>query len=136
MVQATLKEKLSVSIRARGHEIVSDGPATMNGLDLGMNPHELVEAALAACTAMTVQLYAQKKQWKLKTVQVEARIISEGPETLIREDLNMTGDLSEEQLHRLFEIACRCPIHRLLRSHVTIDTNYLGPEKEQIWTHR
>jgi putative redox protein len=136
MVQATLKEKLSVSIRARGHEIVADGPALMNGLDLGMNPHELVEAALAACTAMTVQLYAQRKQWKLQSVNVGAQIVSEGPETLIREDLNVVGELSQEQRHRLFEIACRCPIHRLLRSHVTIDTNYLGPQKEMVWTHR
>ena len=100
--------------------MVSDILPDQGGDDAGMSPHEILEAALAACTSMTVQLYAQHKQWPLTSCNVEVKIISEGAETAFAVQTDFIGDLSEEQKSRLLEIAKKCPVHKILSNPIHI----------------
>lgn len=120
MISLQRKQNFTYTIKTRAHELITDVRKEKGGDDAGFNPHELLEASLAGCTAITVQMYANRKQWPLTDVQVEAKILSEGEESAIGLKINLLGDLSTEQRERLIEIAGHCPIHKLLLSKVSI----------------
>lgn len=105
--------------------LVSSGPArfvadqteALGGLGLGPTPHDLVAAGLAACTAQTLRLYAERKGWPLGQIFVDVthgRHFGATPSSDFQVTLTLGGELSPEQLVRLQEIAERCPVHRLL----------------------
>lgn len=108
---------------------VADQPAPA-GLDLGPTPHEIVAAGLAACTAQTLRLYAQRKGWALG--RVEVRVTSstdpaaDPPERLER-TITMEGELDEAQRARLLQIAEACPVHKMLVRGVGITTSLAAP---------
>lgn len=102
--------------------LISDVNPDQGGDNLGLDPHELLEAALAACTTITVQMYANRKGYKLKTTHVEVKVVSEGKESVIDRKVSFEGELSDEEKARLLEISNKCPIHRLLISNITINT--------------
>jgi putative redox protein len=110
-------------IKNGNNQLVSDVALKDGGTDQGMSPHELIESALAACTAITVTMYAQRKGWPLQDIDVQVRITKEGKESEIERRIHFVGNLSQEQHLRLVEIANKCPIHRLLESHIAIITN-------------
>ena len=117
----------------------SDEPTDVGGNDAGPEAHELLMAALGACANITVQMYAERKQWPLHGVQVAVsytRVPAENPADCdaksgmvdrIETEISFAGDLSEEQQHRLLDIANRCPVHRMLVSQVQIETRLLVP---------
>lgn len=125
MVSASRKGDYLVEVVAGSFQILSDVKSDLGGKDLGPNPHELLEAALAACTVMTVQMYANRKGWPLSSTDVSVKTLKEGPESNILREISFKGELSDEQKAKLLEIADKCPIHRLLVSHMTIDTRLL-----------
>ena len=119
---------------ATGHSVVSDEPPDV-GEGLGPTPHEMLLGALAACTSMTLQLYANRKQWPLCDVEVEAThervragsLEERAPEddtqvALIRLNIVARGGLNEEQQERLLYIAGRCPVRRTLEGGPTVIT--------------
>lgn len=111
-------------IKNGNNQITSDAGVKDGGTATGMSPHELVESALAACTAITVTMYAQRKNWPLQDINVQVEITKEEKgETEIQRRIHFIGDLTAEQHQRLVEIANKCPIHRLLESHITIATS-------------
>lgn len=107
------------------HRLVVDEPTADGGDDRGPTPHDLFDASLAACTSLTVTLYAQHKAWPLEDVRVAIdRDASEeraGVYRLARR-IELVGNLSDEQRARLMEIAERCPIHRLMHAKIEITT--------------
>jgi putative redox protein len=123
MITAKRLEGLVAEISVRDHKLVSGVNAALGGHDEGPNPHEVLEAALAACTIITMQMYANKKNIKLESTQVEVKILEEGIETKIQRIINLKGDLSEAERSRLLEIADKCPLHKLLESNVKIITD-------------
>lgn len=123
MVQGERFGNLAASIAAGNFSIVSGVLPKEGGDDEGPNPHELVEAALAACTIITVQMYANRKQIKLNSTHVKVEIQSESKEkSSIKREIRFDGDLSEEEKKKLMEIANKCPIHKLLESQITIES--------------
>ena len=112
-------------IQAGSHQLLAD-EAAPTGNDLGPDPYALLLASLGACTAMTLQMYADHKKWPLESVKVRmsyervhAEDCVEGEEVMrrvhrIERELSLEGDLSDEQRERLVQIAERCPIHRTL----------------------
>jgi putative redox protein len=125
---------LAQEIAAGNHRLRADEPAPV-GTDNGPTPYDLLLAALGACTSMTLRLYAQRRGWDLQRVTIRlahSRIHAEdciGCETkegfLLRIDreIEVTGNLDEEQKRRLLEIAERCPVHRTLKSEINIRTS-------------
>lgn len=122
MTTAKRKEALVAEIQVRTHQMISGLAEKLGGHDEGPSPHEILEASLAACTVLTAQLYADRKGFKLESTQMTVKIISEGAETRIQGEVSFKGDLTTEQRARLLEIVNKCPIHRLLESHVKIET--------------
>jgi putative redox protein len=114
--------KFGQKVRIGPHEIPADEPREGGGDDTGPEPHELLLAALGACSSMTVKLYADRKGWPLRSVEV--RLTGQGAEGGYRIDrtLRLEGDLTDEQKARLVEIAQKCPVARTLKGTIAIDT--------------
>lgn len=105
------------------HVIPSDLDQTLGGGDEAPTPHELLAAALVACTAMTVKMYAVRKSWPLEAIEVSVDITKEeaGIAELVRK-ISLSGPLDSLQRERLVEIANHCPVHKLLISKINIQT--------------
>lgn len=119
---------LTAEMRIRNHLLISGVSEALGGKDEGPDPHELLQAALAACTMITVEMYAKRKQWDLQSIDVTVRIDKEGTETHLTRIIAFKGKLDEEQRTRLFDIANKCPIHRLLLSKIEIQSQLLVAE--------
>ena len=121
---------LQMLVGAGPIRFVADEPVAQGGLDIGPTPHDLVAAGLAACTAMTLRLYANRKAWPLGEVHVEvthSRSLTETPHDTFHRRLRMEGDLDADQRQRLAEIAEMCPIHRLLTAGSAVVTTTIAP---------
>lgn len=115
---------LRVRVNAGGVRFVADEPVEAGGLGSGPNPYDLLGAALGACTAMTLRLYADRKGLPLDGVDVavaHARTEGSPPDLFVRE-IALKGALDEAQRTRLMEIAERCPVHRTLTAGSRIET--------------
>lgn len=121
--QRTAGSGLTHRLELRGHRLTADEPAERGGADQGPTPLELLGASLAACTAVTIEMYAQRKGWDLGALAVE--VAYEAPErgapTRMQLRMRLPSDLSEEQVRRLQTIAAKCPVHRILEGEVTIE---------------
>lgn len=116
------------------HRLIADEPAAVGGGDEGPGPYEYLLAALGACTAMTVRMYAARKGWPLQRVSVRLRHAKihaadcadcetqAGMVDRIERDVALEGELSAEQAAKLMEIADKCPVHRTLTSEIRIVT--------------
>jgi acetyl esterase/lipase/uncharacterized OsmC-like protein len=125
---------LGQTIVSGRHVLSADEPLAAGGRDSGPNPYDLLLSALGACTAMTLRLYAGRKQWPLERVSVTLRHqkihaqdcagceTKAGKIDRIERDIRMTGPLDAEQRARLLEIANKCPVHRTLHSEVNVVT--------------
>jgi len=122
-----------VEIEAAGHHLFADESPKDDQPTAGPNPYALLLASLAACKAMTVRLYAERKDIPLEAVNVNLSIHKvyardcedcesddDAKVDIIEEEISFEGDLTEEQLERLAWIADRCPVHRTLTSETKI----------------
>ncbi|HXD30223.1 MAG TPA: OsmC family protein [Pyrinomonadaceae bacterium] len=107
-----------VAIAAGHHQLVADEPTKLGGQDAGPGPYELLCSALGACTAITLRMYAERKQWLLAAVQVDAHF-KEGAITRV---LSFEGELDEEQRARLADVAERTPVTLTLKQGLSITT--------------
>ena len=107
-----------------GHALVIDEPEERGGADAGPSPMRVVSAALAACTAITVEMYADRKDWELGAIEVEVEREDDGREGArsFTVTLRVPEPLTDEQRERLLVIAGKCPVHRALagETHVAI----------------
>lgn len=116
------------------HHVQADEPPERGGTDLGMTPHQLLSAGLAACTAITLRMYADRKEWPLDHVHVDVtfdRKQAKDPDTgkatgdlttRFTRSIHLSGDLDEDQRARMLEIANKCPVHRTLTHRIEVDS--------------
>lgn len=108
-------------IKAGKHEMVSDEPVPLGGDDLGAAPYQYLKAALGACTAMTLRMYADRKKWPVEDVIVTlAHSRDANKQSVFSRDIQIFGDLTQEQRERLLDIADRCPVHKTLSHGATV----------------
>jgi putative redox protein len=110
-------------IRARSHQLQADEPLDNGGGDSGPAPYELLLAALAACTSLTLRMYADRKGWQLGSIHVDARFSRDdcGLENIER-TITFGNTLTSEQLQRLAEICEKTPVTKTLREGTPIST--------------
>lgn len=106
-------------LHTRGHKYLADEPASADGRDKGPTPVEMLAGSLASCTAITVRMYARRKGWDVTMLECEATAQREsaGPGGTIDRfhlRLKIEGDLTEDQIKRLHDIAHKCPVHLTL----------------------
>lgn len=130
----------TTEIQADHHALVADEPIAVGGNNFGPSPYELLNASLGACTAMTLKMYARRKKWDLKEVLVhlnydKTNVYSEHQSDPDNKDsridrfereLELIGDLDDEQKARLLEIANRCPVHKTISSPSEFVTRLKG----------
>jgi putative redox protein len=122
MIRATsLPARHQVAFANGAFEAVADVPVEKGGAGAGFGPHELLEAALATCMAMTVEMYADKHGMPLKEAICEVRLDRSNPsEIVLGYALALEGPLSREQTALLREAATDCPVSRTLKGSVAI----------------
>jgi len=132
---------LTQTARTDSHQLVSDEPLSLGGLDIGPTPYDLLLASLGACTAITLRMYATRKGWPLEDVEVSLshdRIHAEdcadceaetGMVDRIDRDIRIIGDLDREQRQRLLQIADACPVHKTLSNEIHIVTRGLDTDQ-------
>jgi putative redox protein len=120
---ARQRDKFTHDVKAGTHTITSDEPADAGGADLGPSPQELLAAALASCTAVTMEMYAQRKGWDVSGLLVDVRYTpaERGCPTRFELVIKMPAHLDEEQIERLRAIGAKCPVHRTLEGEVAFD---------------
>jgi len=134
VVEETGRNLFQQAIAAGPHRLYADEPADFGGGDTGPGPYDLLTAALGACTAMTIRMYARQKQWPLARVRVSLehdKIHAQdcadcetkaGKVDRIERRIRLDGELDEAQRAKLMEIADKCPVHRTLHSEIVVVT--------------
>jgi len=138
-VKVTVGKELRTDVEVRGHRIVADEPEAKGGTDEGPTPGEIFLSGLAACTAMTLRMYANLKELSVEKIEVEAeqtRVpraeVDEPPDGVERDDypkitmkIRVTGDLEEKMRERLHYIARRCPVHRVVTENPIVTHEFV-----------
>ncbi|ASJ75365.1 alpha/beta fold hydrolase [Granulosicoccus antarcticus] len=129
--------KFMLDVYSDDHQWIADEPTKVGGRNAGPDPYEHLLASVGACTAMTLRMYAARKQWPLDSAEVVLRHnrehlqdcegCDEKPMQLdvIDRDITLHGDLDEEQHERLMAIADKCPVHRTLTGELSIRTRQI-----------
>lgn len=112
----------ATALMAGHHPLTSDEGPALGGKDTGAAPHELLCAALAACTAITLRMYAERKTWSLRAAHVDVLFHLEGERRTMTRRLRLEGELDETQRARLADIAERTPVTLTLKRGVEITT--------------
>jgi putative redox protein len=111
-------------VEIREHRLIVDEPEDNGGGDQGPTPTELLAASLASCTAITIEMYADRKDWDLGGVEVTADFTEASADTpaKFKVDIKSPAELTDEQRERILVIAHKCPVHRaLMGADVEID---------------
>ncbi len=132
------KEHYATHVSAFGHDLMADEPEDLGGTDLGPTPKNLLLSSLGACTAITVRMYADRKNWPLEEIDVELTQTqvhasecvdcgldpdAKGSVTILGVKIEFKGELlTEEMKSRLLEIAQKCPVHRTIVDTTVIKT--------------
>jgi putative redox protein len=110
-------------IHTAAHHLNADEHERRGGTNTGPSPFELMLASLGACTAMTLRMYSERKQWDLGTTSIKLRLTKEGDEPFrIERTISVTGKIGADERQRLLEIAEKTPVSRVLAAGVSITT--------------
>ncbi|CAM3478157.1 bifunctional alpha/beta hydrolase/OsmC family protein [Zobellia roscoffensis] len=127
-------EGFTTQMKVGNHFLTADEPKDVGGNDFGPSPYEFVSAGLSACTAMTVQMYAKRKGWKIDNIEVHtsysrshavdcADCESDAAKIdTFERDIRLTADLDEKQKKRILQIADKCPVHKTLHNETQVIT--------------
>lgn len=112
----------SVLLQNGRHEFRADEPVASGGSDSGPTPDELLESALAACTAITLRMYAERKQWPVAGITVTVTMQRDGDNSSFERSIAINGNITDEQRQRLLHIAKACPVSKTLTGNISVNT--------------
>jgi len=142
VARATGNGIFQTRIAVRETAFLVDEPVEVGGDGTGPTPYELLSAALAACTSMTLRLYAKRKGWELPpfSVEVAHEIVPNGrPRDRLNRQITFEAPLSSDARQKLLEIADKCPVHRTLIGGFEVRTSFgqhdLHPQGEPAVRH-
>ena len=123
MVTATIGlEAYRTDLFINGHELIADEREEVGGKNLGPGPGEFLMVSLASCTAITLRMYANRKQWPVEKIRVEINSEKIDNTTVFTRHIYLEGSLDDDQRTRLLQIANSCPVHRTLTNPIEIKT--------------
>jgi len=121
------KEKYKTEVVFGNHEMIADEPIELDGKDLGPSPFDLLQASLGTCTAITLKMYVDRKEWEVEEIKVIVKLNQEREGTTIHshfeQEIEVVGNLDEKQRERILLIAKKCPVHKTLKGEVEVSTN-------------
>ncbi len=138
VVARTFIDGFRTDVVAGKHAFLADEPLAVGGTDTGPTPYDLLSAALATCTTMTLKMYASLKEIELRSVTVAVRHgkvhaedcadcdSANGKIDEFQRVLKIYGELTENHRHRMLEIADRCPVHKTLHGEIKVRTTLAG----------
>lgn len=118
------KQKYKTEIQAGNHILMADEPEALGGGNLGFTPIELLESSLAACTAMTIRMYADRKGWDLEKVEIKVgfkRNITTNQVTF-KKEIQLFGNLDKDQREKLLAMGSQCPIEKIITGKVSVES--------------
>jgi putative redox protein len=122
-VSARRRKGYAHSLTAGHHTLIADEPVEQGGGDTGPTPGQLLALSLASCTAITIEMYAERKGLDVGDLEVEVEYDRETNDKEPKYEvlIKLPEDLSEEQMEKIRAIAHKCPVHRKLKGHVKIE---------------
>ncbi|KPE50196.1 OsmC family protein [Chryseobacterium indologenes] len=120
------KTKYYTEVTAGENKIITDEPTDKGGQNKGFNPFEILATSLASCTAATLKMYIDRKEWEVENINVEVEL-ENFPLTkraVFKRDISFEGNLDDEQIKRLHTIADACPVHKILTNDIEILTKF------------
>ena len=132
------EDDFTTFINAGNHNLLADEPTKAGGKNYGPNPYQFLSSGLAACTSMTLQMYAKRKKWPLENVETHVYYSREHYKDCkncedknnkidtFKREIKLFGALDEKQKQRLLEIADHCPVHKSLTSETQITTKLIS----------
>lgn len=129
-----VEDNFTTKIQTQNHSMIADEPSSVGGDDFGPSPYEYLNAGLIACTAMTLKMYAKRKNWDLQEVYVYVTYTKKKSEDIgvvldtptyvdyFTKKLKLIGNLDEKQKEQLIQIASKCPVHKTLANKAYFNT--------------
>ena len=117
------KEHYRLTLKNGEHEFYADEPKTLGGGDTAPAPDDLLEASLASCTAITLRMYADRKEWKLDAIEVSVNIERIDTKTVFTRSILLKGDITADQKERLLQIAKACPVSKTMLGTIEINSS-------------
>jgi len=114
-IRGTLRQEIVIDGK---HRLITDEPESVGGHGSAPAPHELLPAALASCISTTLVMYARTKEWDLGELTVEVEYDHQSTPRIFEVAIDLTGDLTDEQLDRLEKVAAACPVRRSIETNV------------------
>ena len=118
-------QKYLCTINWRNGELLMDEPQSIGGKDLGPDPMSTLLASLAGCTLATLRMYIDRKEWNIDEIKVSMNLTQDDSETFvttITRNISFSTKIAEEQRERLLLIAEKCPVSKLLKNTINIET--------------
>lgn len=118
-------QKYLCTISWRNGKLIMDEPENIGGNDLGPDPYSTFLASLAGCTLSTLRMYIDRKEWDIPEINISlnfSQTQNSELETIISRRISFSKEITTEQKERLLLIAEKCPISKLLKNKITINT--------------
>ena len=126
MVTALIgKDQYKTELITSGHYLIADEPAEKKGTNLGPDPQEFLLSALASCTAITLRMYADRKQWPVDQIKVYVTVETMKEKSIFKCEISIEGTLDESQRDKMVQIAKSCPVHKILTNPIEVNTELL-----------
>ena len=120
---ATITDEIyRTELKVRKHTVIADEPEDVGGKDLGPRPGDFYRMSLASCTAITLRMYANRKNLDVKRIEVSVSTEEGEGKTILHTNIKIIGNLDEAQHNRMLQIAKLCPVHKVLTNPIEIST--------------